>query len=88
MPVSGGRVQPDVLVQQPVDRLVHERAIDPGLQIEGEQLGDGGGGLGHHGDQSRYASIRPGSPPGARGPVHFNGCSSAKNRKQGPLEAF
>ena len=35
---------------QPVDRLVRQRAIDPGLQIKGQQLLNGRGGFGRHGE--------------------------------------
>ena len=44
---AGGRFpgrRHDVGIGQPVDRLVRQRAVDPGLEIKGQQLLDGRGG--------------------------------------------
>ena len=46
--VVGGRGL-QVGVGQPVDRRVRQRTVDPGLQIKGQQLLNGGGDLRRHG---------------------------------------
>jgi hypothetical protein len=43
----------DVGVGQPVDRCVRQRAVDPGLQIKGQQLLNGRGGIRRHGAMSK-----------------------------------
>ena len=46
----------DVRIGQPVDRLVRQRAVDPGLQIKGQQLLDGRCAVRRHGG---VCDIRP-----------------------------
>ncbi len=57
----GGAVSPDrggggwgVGLAQPIDRLLRQRAIDPGLQIKGQQLPEIRRGFG---DQIHYANL-------------------------------
>jgi hypothetical protein len=48
------RLGRELRISQPVDRLVAKRAIDPGLEVKGQQLLNGRGGLGGHGGRVRH----------------------------------
>ena len=70
-------------IGQPVDRLFRQRAVDPGLQIKGQQLPNGGGAVRRHGGISGALRYSRADRTAAKRPTgHFHGCSRAKNRKQ------
>ena len=77
------RDRDEVGIGEPVDRRLRQRTVDPGLQIEGQQLRNGGRALRRHGGMSGASRhSRADRAAAKRPPAHFRGCSSAKNRKQ------
>ena len=77
---GGGGNGNAVRLGQPVDRRVAKRAIDPGLQIKGQQLLHGRRWFGH---EIHYANLSRTDRPGAkRLTFDFHGCPPPKNRKQ------
>ena len=80
------KLKGNVGIGQPVDRRVRQRAVDPGLQIKGQQLLNIRGGIRGHGAMSpAFFQSRPDRAATKRLRAHFHGCSHAKNRKQTPL---